>query len=137
MYDVVRVPQYLTLKVSQPLFLSVCVCARVTLIVISIEDDYEEVTGESLLDPHTTLNTIDSVYCDVYSNGQPKWFVKSDNIKHLTKMILEQRPPKEQQHQQQQHQQQQQRQPKPQHVLNDTIISNDCFFKDNVIYKLR
>lgn len=89
------------------------------------------------MDAHTFLSTIDCVYCDVYSNGQPKWYVKSDNVQHLTKMILEQRPAQQQQQHQQQHRQYQQQQPKPQHVLNDSIISNDCFFKDNVIYKLR
>lgn len=111
--------------------------------MVTRQDDYKEVTGEELLDAHTSLTTIDSVYCDVHSNGQPKWFVQSDNLQHITKLILEQRPAHQHQYQHQHHhhkllqQQQQQRKPKPQHVLNDSINSNDCFFKDNVIYKLR
>lgn len=107
----------------------------------SIQDEYKEMTGEQLLDALTCLNTIDCVYCDVYSNGTPKWYVRSDNIQHITNMIWEQKPAQQQQQQPQQynrqyHQQQQQQQ-KPQHVLDDSINSNDCFFKDNVIYKLR
>lgn len=127
MYDVERVPQLPTLKVSAQL--SISLSDGWYNLWFSIQDEYEEVTGEPLFDAHTSLNTIDSVYCDVYSNDEPKWYVKSDNIQHLTKMIKEQRSASQQQ--------QQQRQPKPQHVLNDTINSNDCFFKDNVIYKLR
>lgn len=100
-----------------------------------LKDDYEEVTGDRLLDARTYLNTIDSVYCDVYSNGQPKWYVKSDNTLHLTKMILEQRPIQHHQHYFQA--QKPQLQPKPQHLFDDTINLNDCFFKDNIIYKLR
>lgn len=97
--------------------------------VHSIQDDYEEITGEPLLNAYICLNTIDCVYYDVYSNGTPKWYVKSDNVQHITKMIMEQRFPQQQQHQQPQR--------KPRHGLNESIKSGECFFKDNIIYKLR
>lgn len=107
------------------------------------KDDFEEITGEPLLNASIYLNTIECVYYNVFSNGTTKWYVKSENIGHITKMILEQKPAKQQQesydhHNHHHHHMQQQKQcRKPQHELNESINSNDCFFQDNVIYKLR
>lgn len=104
------------------------------------QDDYEEITGEPLLNASTCLNTIDCVYYDMYSNGTTKWYVKSENVEHITKMILKQRPAQQQQysyHHNHSYYQQQKPYRKPQHELNDSGNSNDCFFKDNIMYKLR
>ncbi|XP_055300859.1 maternal effect protein oskar-like [Sitodiplosis mosellana] len=92
--------------------------------IADIERDYHELTGEPLMDAYNFLNSIDCVFCIESSNSEPKWYVNSDSMEHIKKFILEQRQP-------------QSTKPNrpPQKALNHSIKGNDCFFKDNIVYK--
>lgn len=95
--------------------------------------DYEDVTGESLLDAYNRLNSIDCAYCITHPNGESKWFVNSGTkFHHLTKLIMEQNQQKIKPYQRESFRSKPYR---PQKQLNHSIGENDCFFKDNIIYK--
>lgn len=88
---------------------------------ILITEDYEELVGEPQLDIYNYLNSMDCVYCIKSPSGEIKWYVNSENSIHITKLIREQKSNIQKQ--------------KPQKMLNDSINGNDCFFKDNIIYR--
>lgn len=75
------------------------------------------------MDAYNYLNTIECVYCVENPNNVLKYFVHSDNMQHISKMIIEQKPS----------------QPKPfrpqRDEVNRSINVNDCYFKDNIVYK--
>lgn len=79
--------------------------------------------GKPLTDAYNYLDSIDCVYCD-RSDSEPKWYVTSNSSQHIKKFILEQKQP-------------QSTKPyrPPQKPLNQPIKGNDCFFKDNIVYK--
>ncbi|XP_031636566.1 maternal effect protein oskar-like isoform X1 [Contarinia nasturtii] len=95
--------------------------------IADIESDYIEIVGKPLPNVYKYLNSIDSVYCIDSSDGEPKWYVESENMEHIKKFIFEQKP------------NQKPLQPKPsrpQKALSCSIVKpNDCFFKDNIVYR--
>lgn len=79
--------------------------------------------GEPLNDVNNILDSIDCVYCSESTDKEPKWYVKSATSEHIKKFILEQRESTKPNRRPQQK------------ALNYTINGNDCFFKDNIVYK--
>lgn len=90
------------------------------------KDDYGEVVGRPLPDIDNFLNSIECAYSINNSDGGPKWYVRSENMQHLTKLIMEQKTP-------------QSRPYRPQKAARQSIKENshveECYFKDNIVYK--
>lgn len=83
--------------------------------------------GKPLTNAYNYLDSIDCVYCD-RSDSEPKWYVTSNSSQHIKKFILEQKQPQSTKSYR-----------PPQKPLNqpmyEPIKGNDCFFKDNIVYK--
>lgn len=73
--------------------------------------------GEPLMDSYDYLNSIDCVYCTESQDNVVKWFVRSDKMQHISKLILEQKPA----------------QPKPMRPQR-ALIRIGCYFEDNIVY---
>lgn len=74
-------------------------------------------------DDYNCLKNIDGVYCEKDPTGEARWYVKSEKLQHITKLIQDQKPI--------------QVRPYRQTEMNRSTDGNDCFFKDNNSYKNR
>lgn len=82
--------------------------------------------GRPLPDIDNFLSSIECAYSISNSDGGTKWYVRSDNMQHLTKLIMEQKTPQSKPY-------------RPQKAARQSIKENshveECFFKDNIVYK--
>lgn len=97
-------------------------------------DEYYDIVGEpwpmanrTIEEISTQLASIDCVYCVGPPNGTARWYVQSNNTKHIKLLILDQkiqmrgtRPRKI---------------PKDHRSSDDQRSSDDCYFMDNVTYR--
>lgn len=129
----------------------------ITLLWLSLQflGEYYDIVGEpwplvnhTLDEVSRCLANIDCVYCVGPPNGNAKWYVQSDNTKHIKQLILEQKAPVKRTLPKQSNDRRnilgelngkniKRKGPSSDYRNSDDqrVPSDDCFFVDNVAYR--
>lgn len=98
------------------------------MILFPCPDDYMYIIGKQLaagtspsIDTESFLSQIDGVYTKV-SLGRKLWFIENEKTKHISKLIMEQKPPL--------------RYEKLRPEKNVKPLK-ECFYADNYVYKYK